>query len=288
MGIFIIFCGKNRYLCMRKTKDMEILYLTGDEEQSRSQISEALGTYGVKCTHMRASGNILGIFKIATQLKHHVPDAVVANSADLLYNVISAKKMAHCPTLPVVALIDANADRPRSIASVLREGVDKWIFPSQKHADAYPADLRKKAVCPIATLGIEAERTLSGNSAHTYIWVGPIDNDNNTALLRYAIKTVADQPGARMVICGQGKARYIMPAVQEAKRMPKPDAYTWTGKTLTPSEVTRLLDRIDAPRVWFSSFDPTPMELALDWLTNPDATAPEKLIKALAYEIKTV
>lgn len=265
---------------------MEILYITSDEEESRRQLAEALKPYGVNLTHLRASENIFGTFVIASALKRKQPDAVVANSPGLLYNAIAARKMTDYPTLPVMALIDANAERPRGVTESLRLGVAKWIFPSQQHADAYPADLRSKVVCPIPALGIEdvQQQPRSGEGATTYLWVGAIDG--STATLRQAIRDVAEIDGATMVICGQGKARHTMPAVQECRRMPRPEAYRWTGEALSPEKAVELVRTVSNPQIVCSSFDPTPLETTLAWCTGQQPQAPEELIQALARELK--
>lgn len=189
---------------------------------SASRIS-AFGS--LKIYHL-ISGEDFDIIEVS-----RLKDAVSAISAIGL----AKKKTSSQPK--IFFRVKPNTPVPMSIVNDIKQGVDLWIFESQRLADLYPDDLKAKIVVAptpsktqFGSEGTIAKPNLSASPG--FLWIGDI---NNPARLRAAIEEIDALDGATLTICGTGKAAEVMPVVRMCRHLPSAPRIKWKGEQFDPA-----------------------------------------------------
>ncbi|MCM1225006.1 MAG: hypothetical protein NC548_62200 [Lachnospiraceae bacterium] len=165
---------------------------------------------------------------------------------------ISARKIAKRRP-KVTMLILPNTNAPKGIPAEVREGVDKWIFPSERLRSLYPQGLKNAVVEPPLDKGFAGVPSVD-EKARRYAWVGPIDG--NTERLKKAIEWINSRPEeCSLLVFGEGKAGNVMPAVRLARSIENSDRIAWMGKDFSPADCKTPLSAIIQ-----AGLDPTPLE----------------------------
>ncbi|MCM1452324.1 MAG: hypothetical protein NC102_08690 [Clostridium sp.] len=165
---------------------------------------------------------------------------------------ISARKIAK-KRPKITMLILPNSKAPKGVPAEVKEGVDKWIFPSERLRALYPHGLKNAIVEPPVDKGFSAFPTID-EKARRYAWVGPIDG--NTERLKKAIEWINSRPEeCSLLVFGEGKAGNVMPAVRLARSIENPDRIAWMGQKFSPADCKTPFTAIIQ-----AGLDPTPLE----------------------------
>lgn len=142
---------------------------------------------------------------------------------------ISARSISkHSPKITMRIL--PNAKPPKSIPYDVKQGVDLWIFHTERMRAQYPSDLKRTAVEPPIDTQFKGKPEHSKDSNH-YIWIGEIDG--NTERLKKAIEWIdAKEDEYSLMVYGTGKAQNVMPAVKLARAIIHPDRISWMGQPI--------------------------------------------------------
>lgn len=175
-----------------------------------------------------------------------MPDAMAAISAR---SIAGRKPRVTVRVLP-------NSRPPKGIPAAVRQGVDRWLFPSERMRVLYPADLKDAVVEPLIDTDFDGHPVHDPHARH-YAWVGAIDG--NTERLKKAINWVNSlDDDAALSIYGTGKARNVMPAVKLSRSIEHPERIKWIGQPLTAANIAGPMTAIIQ-----AGLDPTPLELRL-------------------------
>ena len=181
--------------------------------------------------------------KVRKALNKGECDVVAVGDLGNAMAAISAREISR--DVHIVYFVAPNADVPKGIPADIRNGVDAWIFPSQRLCDAFPDSLKRKLVVPTADVDgiIEGKVAGSGNPLHM-AWIGPMDG--NTQRLVDAVNAIDEAPdGSLLTICGTGKAQKVMPAVRQSRAICHPERVVWAGDkcdiVATVSEATAVV-----------------------------------------------
>lgn len=216
---------------------------------------EGIATQSIRPAFLSAFTSML----IAGALKKSKPRAIVAFRIKDAQAAISARKLSESPDMKIVMQVAPNSTKPIGIPAEVKKNVDLWIFPSQRLASLYPADIAK-AVLPMALP--EHFDAPADAHANAFIWAAPIDG--NTDRLCQALRTIDNlptlpqQPEPTIFICGQGKARNTMPAVRAHRAMQHPARVKWMAEAYDLHELCK-----ESYGVLQGAPDATPLELAL-------------------------
>lgn len=165
---------------------------------------------------------------------------------------ISARAIARRKPKITVRVIP-NSQPPKGIPSDVKAGVDEWIFPSERMRSLYPRDIKGAKVSPPIDARFNVKPTFDPEAGRI-IWIGEINA--NTDRLKKAINWVSSQAkDCTLEIFGEGKARYVMPAVRLARSVERPGRIQWRGRPFTAADCN---DPITA--VIQAGLDPTPLE----------------------------
>lgn len=233
---------------------------------------------GIRCDEMQPS--FLSVFtamSIASEVDKKAYTIVEVSRIDDAMAAVSARKLA-ASHFSIVMVAKANSAVPKSIANDVKNGVDGWIFQSERLKALYPEDLKNAAVImPMAekkiahTLPLIEARSLPAHGR--LLWMGPLDG--NTDRLKAAIEAVDAADGAlSLVVCGTGKARHTMPAVRLSRAVNERlgrEAIQWRGEEFSLEHEAEQSDGIIQ-----AGLDPSELELSFSQATS---SAPERLLE---------
>lgn len=239
---------------------MSLLFIIhGDAPVAEQELQlfnrEGIATQSIRPAFLSAFTSML----IAGALKKSTPRAIVAFRIKDAQAAISARKLSEARDMKIVVQVTPNSPKPISIPSEVKNNVDLWIFPSQRLAALYPADITK-TVLPMALP--EDFDTTADTCANAFIWAAPIDG--NTERLCLALRTIDNlptlpqQPEPSIAICGQGKARNTMPAVRAHRAMQHPARVKWLAEGYNLHDLCK-----GSAGILQGAPDATPIELAL-------------------------
>lgn len=215
-------------------------------------------TIKIKDTDQRISPSLLSpmtSMNVRYAIDSRDDDEVLAVRIADAMAAISARSIARRKPRIVVRVLP-NSEPPKGIPADVRQGVDCWLFPSERMRALYPADLKNAIVDPEIDMEFDGKPQHDPQARH-YVWVGPIDG--NTERLKTAINWVnALDEDASLAIYGEGKARNVMPAVKLARSIEHPDRVEWIGAAPTANNLDRPITA-----VLQAALDPTPLELRL-------------------------
>lgn len=152
----------------------------------------------------------------------------------------------------IIVRIPPNAKPPKGIPHDVSQGVDLWIFPTERLRNLYPQDLKNtKVEIPVDTR-FKGKPKHASDSKH-YVWIGDIDG--NTERLKKAIQWIDAQKDGSLMVYGTGKAQHVMPAVKLARAVSHPDRISWMGQPISETDC-------DTPicGILQAGLDPTPLE----------------------------
>ena len=166
--------------------------------------------------------------KVRKELNKGAYDMVAVSDLGNAMAAISAREISR--DVRIAYFVASNADVPKGIPADIRNGVDAWIFPSQRLCDAFPDSLKRKLVVPAADVdGIIEGKVAGSGSPLRMAWIGPING--NTQRLIDAINAIDEAPeGALLTVCGTGKAQMAMPAVRQSRAICHPERVVWVGE----------------------------------------------------------
>lgn len=228
---------------------------------------------GIPCDDI--SPSFLSAFtamSIASEVDKKAYDIVEVSRLDDAMAAVSARKLAD-GRFSIVMVAKANSSAPKSIAQDIRNGVDGWIFQSERLRSLYPDGLKNGAVIPpLAEIRVAIPLPLfdaaSLPAQGRFLWIGPIDG--NSERLKAAIEAIGASDGAlSLVICGTGKARHAMPAVRLSRvvneRLGR-QAIEWRGENFSLEQEAEQADGIIQ-----SGLDPSALELSFSQQPNSAA-----------------
>ena len=191
--------------------------------------SDAFADFGMPVTDMSpALLSAMTSLKVSKAISNADYDVVMVDSMDNAIAAISARKLNPKATFRLVYYVKPDSEVPKSVHKDIRAGVDGWLFPSQRLHDAYPPELKDKAVvAPVSLADQKVERVCP--AVPVIAWIGPIMHAD---LLKEAIEEIDARKGCFVLrIAGAGQAKMVMPLVRLARAMQYGANVEWIGES---------------------------------------------------------
>ena len=207
--------------------------------------------------------------KIAKAIDRYDADIVEASRLEDALAAISARKLSAKKDYKIVCRVLPNSPVPISIPQDILEGVDGWLFSSQRLMDEYPKECKHPEVLQVLSFDDFGHSGKPVINEMVISWIGDIIN---TDRLRECLDAVERSGEFTLRVCGAGKAKDVMPLVRMTRSMPNGNKVIWVG------EEYRLLPEITACHAAIiTDNDISAFETALArsgaWLINPDEIA---------------
>lgn len=214
---------------------------------------EAFCEFGMMVTDLSPSLlSAMTAMKIAKAVKKEDFDVVMVDSMENAMAAVSARKLDLNQKFKLAFCVAPNSEAPKAVAKDIANGVDAWIFPSQRLADMYPAGLKCPTVLQPVSLA-DVRVTKEPHPTPVIGWIGDIRYPEG---LKQALETMDELDGGFILrISGAGLAKTVMPLVRLSRALVHKENVVWVGESYNVAEE---MGKCDA--VLYTAPDLTPVE----------------------------
>lgn len=269
---------------------MRILSIYKDENAETKARAEMIRDAGTG--FVRLSPSMMSAFtamKIAKAVDREDIDIVETYDSRNAMAAISARSIAK-RKYKIVTIVAPNTPAPLAIPKEIRQGVDLWIFPSQRLNNEYPDSLKKCIVLTPVSFKITEPIEKNTNSEITISWIGEITAPD---ALKAAVDALEDSGGTfTLRIAGAGRAGAVMPVVRYARGINNAHKVIWASAEYNADEEIRQshaviqrgddLTAVEAAALLSGRRVLRPEEIAA-FLLSPDFTSPQVEYSAKNY-----